>query len=149
MAKRMTKAEASLIALVVVIGIPLWLVSKFIEKVGWNNIIILVVVVSISVFVYSLLAFISKFLSARARKNALLKKYNDAILVDKILGGYFWVGQSSEQLIDSLGKPIDVDRKVLKTKCKEVWKYNPRGLNRYGLRITLDDGFVVGWDNKT
>ncbi|MCF7964887.1 MAG: hypothetical protein K9L79_05030 [Methylobacter tundripaludum] len=149
MAKRMTKAEANLISLVVIIGIPVWLASTFVEKVGWNNIINLVVVVFILVFIYNLLAFIGKFLSARARKSALLKKYKDAILVDKILGGYFWVGQSSEQLIDSLGKPADVDRKVLKTKIKEVWKYNPRGLNRYGLRITLDDGFVVGWDNKT
>jgi hypothetical protein len=36
----------------------------------------------------------------------------------------------------------------MKTKTKEVWKYHQRGANRYGLKITLENGRVVGWENK-
>ena len=61
----------------------------------------------------------------------------------------FWQGQTAEQLIDSLGRPEDIDQKILKTKKKEIWKYNHQGGNRYGLRITLDNDHVVGWDQKT
>lgn len=48
--------------------------------------------------------------------------------------------------MDSLGRPLDIDQKVLKT--KEVWKYNQTGKGRYALRITLENGEVVGWDQK-
>jgi hypothetical protein len=47
-----------------------------------------------------------------------------------------------------LGNPLDVDQKVLKTKKKEVWKYQPKGANRYALRVILENGLVVGWEQK-
>ena len=61
----------------------------------------------------------------------------------------FWQGQTPSQLLDSIGNPVDIDKKVMKTKTKKVWKYNETGKGRYGLRITLEDGEVVGWDNKS
>jgi hypothetical protein len=79
----------------------------------------------------------------------LTKKYKDVEIVNKLMDGYFWENQTAEQLIDSIGKPADIDVKVLKTKKKEVWKYNHKGGNRYGLRITLDNDTVVGWEQKT
>lgn len=60
----------------------------------------------------------------------------------------FWTSQTQEQSLDSLGRPEDIDQKVLKTKVKEVWKYHRTGLGRYALRITLEDGVVAGWDQK-
>ena len=60
----------------------------------------------------------------------------------------FWVGQTAQQLRESIGDPVDIDQKVLKTKKKEVWKYFPQGKRRYGLRITLENDEVVGWDEK-
>lgn len=51
--------------------------------------------------------------------------------------------------MDSLGQPADVDRKVMKTKIREVWKYFKTGKRRYALRITLENGVVVGWDKKS
>jgi hypothetical protein len=60
----------------------------------------------------------------------------------------FWQGQTQEQLLDSLGRPADTDTKVLKTKTKEIWKYNRVGKNRFGLRVTVENGVVVGWDKK-
>tara|TARA_R110000796_G_scaffold226185_1_gene342683 strand:+ start:2078 stop:2251 length:174 start_codon:yes stop_codon:yes gene_type:complete len=38
--------------------------------------------------------------------------------------------------IDSQGKLLKIDQKVLKKKTKEVWKYNKTGKGRYVLRIT-------------
>jgi hypothetical protein len=79
---------------------------------------------------------------------ALLAKYQDAHIVDMIIKHMFWQGQTQEQLIDSLGQPADIDQKVLKTKVKEVWKYKQTGANRFGLRVTLEDKVVIGWDHK-
>lgn len=82
------------------------------------------------------------------RKQRLMEKYNDINLVNKLMKKLFWIGQTEGQLVDSIGKPLDIDQKVLKTKIKEVWKYNSTGKNRYGLRITIENGEVVGWDKK-
>ena len=59
-----------------------------------------------------------------------------------------WPGETHEQLLESLGTPADTDQKILKTKSKEIWKYRPVGKNRFGLKVTLDDGIVVAWDSK-
>ncbi|MEI7075958.1 DUF2845 domain-containing protein [Pectobacterium versatile] len=82
------------------------------------------------------------------RRAKLMNKYGDAALVDRLMKRMFWQGQSKEQLLDSLGKPLDIDQKVLKTKVKEVWKYNQTGKGRYALRITIENGEVIGWDKK-
>lgn len=66
-----------------------------------------------------------------------------------IMKRMFWQGQTPAQLTDSLGCPVDIDRKIMKTKTREVWKYNETGKGRYALRITIEDGAVVGWDKKS
>jgi len=78
----------------------------------------------------------------------LRDKYQDEGIVQNIYVGYFWQGQTAEQLKDSLGPPAAVDNKLLKTKTREVWKYQPTGRNRYALRVTVEDGYVTGWDKK-
>lgn len=92
--------------------------------------------------------FVLAYCQERARRERLIKKYGDSDLVDRLMKRMFWQGQSEEQLMDSLGKPLDIDQKVLKTKTKEVWKYNRTGKGRYSLRITLENGEVVGWDKR-
>jgi len=82
------------------------------------------------------------------RRAALLRKYGDAEIVDKIMRMSIWQGQTEEQLLDSLGPPLDCDEKVMKNKKRETWKYRHQGGNRYGLRVTLEKGLVVGWDIK-
>lgn len=82
------------------------------------------------------------------RRAALIAKYRDPQIVDKIMRQMFWQGQSQEQLLDSLGRPADIDQKVMKTKVKEIWKYNHMGADRFGLRITIENKVVVGWDQK-
>lgn len=90
----------------------------------------------------------AKSAARKRRREALYAKYGDAEVVDKIMARMMWQGQSMEQLTDSLGSPADTDSRVMKTKHREVWKYHPAGKNRYRLRVTVENGVVVGWDQK-
>lgn len=87
-----------------------------------------------------------KFLTEKYASSELVQ--NDPELIKKLHEGCYWVGQSAEMLRESLGDPSDVSQKVLKTKTKETWKYFRRTRSRYGLIITLENGVVVGWDEK-
>lgn len=66
----------------------------------------------------------------------------------RILRREIWVGQSGDMLVEAHGQPDDVDHKVMKTKTKQVFKFRRTGKNRYGLRVTLEDGVVVGWEDR-
>lgn len=83
------------------------------------------------------------------KRDLLMQKYNDhEELVDLIMNKQFTQGMPAEALKDSIGEPVAVDRKVLKTKVKEVWKYEPAGAGRFNLKISLDDDVVTGWEKK-
>jgi len=92
--------------------------------------------------------FVFRYYQDKWKRDRLMKKYGDEGLVDKLMEGLFWQGQTEDQLKDSLGEPADVDQKVLKTKTKEIWKYYESGKNRYDLKVTIENGEVVGWDKK-
>lgn len=141
MARRSSKGEGVLILLAVVIGLPIYLVSKLFDQVGW----VLPVAV---VFVVIGLVFWHKQHKKKKRLEYLRRKYQDEDIVQKIFGGTIWQGQSDEQLRDTLGDPVAVDRAVYKTKTKETWKYQQSGVNRFGLRVTVEDGCVIGWNKK-
>lgn len=104
----------------------------------WTVFIILVITIAIAWNLYA----------TKKRREYLLRKYGDEEIVENIMKHRFWVGQTAEQLVDSLGSPEDKSIKVMKTRYREIWKYNQTGKNRYGLRITLDDHVVQGWDKK-
>jgi hypothetical protein len=89
-----------------------------------------------------------KLLAEKSHKEWLLAKYGDEEAVDKIIAKKPWPGETSEQLRDSLGAPIDTARTVTKMKTKEVWKYNQLGKRQFGLRITIEDGKVISFDEK-
>lgn len=142
MSRRMTKAEGRAFGSLLVVGLPIYGVYKFGETVGWG----LVAGGAIAVIIAIVLI---RTASNSARRQALMEKYGDKQVVDWIMNHSFWQGQTADQLRDSLGNPVDVDEFVLKTKRKEVWKYRPTGKNRFGLRITVEDSRVVGWDHKS
>lgn len=82
------------------------------------------------------------------RRAELIAKYeNDAELVERIVMGFYWRGQSAGQLIDSLGNPADIDARIVKGRRREVWKYHPDG-NRYRLLIALESDAVVDWEER-
>jgi hypothetical protein len=84
----------------------------------------------------------------KRRRARLFAKYGDMQIVEGIMRRTFWQGQTPEQLVDSIGRPVDVDRKVMKNKTKEVWKYQQTGKGRFALRITFENDVVVGWEKK-
>ena len=51
-------------------------------------------------------------------------------------------------LIDSWGRPEETDGKNSKTKIKKTLKYGRTGKNRFANRVTVEDGLVVGWEQK-
>lgn len=93
--------------------------------------------------------FAAKAYLRKKRLADLVAKHGDPAVAAKILNSMYWVGQTAEQLRDALGKPLEVDQKVLKTKKREVWKYHRTAKNRYALRITLDNDLVTEWDQRS
>lgn len=91
---------------------------------------------------------IGAYYANKVKREKLMGKYKDPILVEKLMNRNFWVGQTKEELIDALGSPKEISEKILKTKTKEVFKYHKTGNNRYALKITLENNIVVGWDKK-
>lgn len=144
MARRTTKAENQLYGYLVVfgliIGVPIYLFQKVDQTVGWQGPAILIALG------LALLWFIS-LAQKRARLARLRAKYPEAD-VQRIIGKTIWIGETAEQLTESLGRPSAIDEKLLKTKHRNVWKYQHQGANRYGLRITVENGHVAGWDSK-
>ncbi len=58
-----------------------------------------------------------------------------------------WQGQTADMVVASFGRPVEVDEKVMKSKTTNVFKYLPFS-NRFALRVTLENGLVVGWDDQ-
>ncbi len=142
MARRMTKAESKALTTLIIIALPIVGIIKLFEAVGW----VIPAIFTVGVIV---LFIWYKHNKKQKRLSYLRAKYQNEEVAQKIFQGYFWQGQSDEQLRDSLGSPVDVDRKVLKTKTREIWKYHHQGSNRFGLRITVEDGYVTGWDKRS
>jgi len=83
----------------------------------------------------------------QARANELLQRFG-AENTRKILDGQLWVGATSDMVMAMLGPPPWKEERILKTKTKTIYKYFQTGLNRFALRVTLDDGVVVKWEDK-
>ena len=77
----------------------------------------------------------------------LLARYNHAEIAHRIMNKEFWQGQTKDQLKDSLGPPVDTTTEILRSKTREIWKYNQKTKNQFGLKITLENNVVVGWKN--
>jgi hypothetical protein len=99
------------------------------------------------------LAVLVKINSDRKKQAAwvayLKEKYKKDEIVNSILNSEYWKGQTSEQLLDSLGTPHAIDKQVLKTKTKETWKYHEQRKGQFALRILVENNHVVGWDAKS
>lgn len=124
----------------VVLGVG-WGISKAMDTVGPVVPVIAIVVVIVAVVGY-------KRWQRQKRIEYLLDKYGDEAAVDRIMRRILWQGETAQMLVDSLGNPLNVDRKVMATRKREVWKYNQTGRGRYALRITLDNDVVIEIDQK-
>ena len=105
------------------------------------------VMVWIWVFILGLLTagvspILVKHYKTKKRREYLMAKYrSNHALVSKLMENKVWLGMTEDQLLDSLGKPIDIDLRVRKTRSKETWKYSR-------LRVKLEKGKVVEWDKR-
>jgi hypothetical protein len=82
------------------------------------------------------------------RRAALMQKYANEEIVDAIMAQQVWRGATMDQVIESWGKPVDIDETVTKHKRKETWKYLQVGQNRFKQRVFIENGHVVGWSSQ-
>jgi hypothetical protein len=82
-----------------------------------------------------------------ARRRALVSRFGEDI-ANRITQHQIWQGQTAEMLLESRGKPEDADERVFKRTTRHVFKYNRTGKKTFALRVTFEDGIVVGWDDK-
>lgn len=90
----------------------------------------------------------AKIVARQNRRRKLLNKYGDENVVDMIMRQMMWQGMTTNQLIDSLGRPVAIDRKVFKTKVAETYKYVQTGRNQFAQRVMVENGQVVGWTQR-
>lgn len=140
MARRSKSSEANLIVLALVVGLPLYVAQKVLAITGW-----VMPVVGVAVVIGIVVAV--RVIKRRERVAELRRKYPPET-VQRILAGTIWQGQTEEELIDTLGQPSEIDRKVLKTMRREIWKYGRISARRFRLRVTVENGMVAGWDHK-
>lgn len=81
------------------------------------------------------------------RRASLTARFG-AEVAEMILKRRVWQGQTEEMLLEARGAPAHVEETVLKTKTKRVFKYEPAPGNRFKLRVMVEDGVVVGWEDK-
>jgi len=82
------------------------------------------------------------------RQNMLLAKYGDTQIVNDILNGSIRQGMTMDMVLEAWGKPAAIDHKVYRTKTKDVLKYGPGPRRSFASRVTVEDGIVVGWEQR-
>jgi hypothetical protein len=130
-----------LIGVVILLAGIVWLFGKIRDSLDFGVVVAIIVLVSAGII------WLAHW-QRQKRIQYLRQKYGDEETVRRILRRVLWQGETAEQLLDSIGNPVSTDNKVMATRRREVWKYRPAGRNRYSLRVTLDDGIVIGWDQK-
>ena len=82
------------------------------------------------------------------RRSALMTRFDDAEMVATIMEKRIAKGMTADMVREAWGEPADMDEVVLKTKSKHEMKYDQTAKNRFGRRVYLEDGRVVGWEIK-
>ncbi|MDX3806717.1 hypothetical protein ACXIUS_25965 [Bosea thiooxidans] len=82
------------------------------------------------------------------KRKMLEANYDDIKIVDAIMSGEIWHDMTKEQLVQSWGHPEDVETKTMKTKIRQIYKYDRIGIGRFSRRATLENDRVVGWEIK-
>jgi hypothetical protein len=92
--------------------------------------------------------FAVRMLSNRYRRWRFTRRYEDAETVETMMNGQIARGMTLDMVLDVWGQPADMDEVVMKTKTKRELKYDQKGKNRFGTRVYLENGVVVGWETK-
>ncbi len=126
------------------IGLPIYLVSKLKDKFGW------VLPVAVVFVVIGLVFWHKQHKKKKALRIASPKVNQDEDIVEDFWNGTHLARTKRRTAQRYLGDPVAVDRAVYKTKAKETFgsTYQQSGDNRFGLRVTVEDGCVIGWNKK-
>jgi hypothetical protein len=81
------------------------------------------------------------------RKKSIQEKYSE-VVAQRILAKEYWIGQTREQLRDSLGVPERVETQENSTTSKEICKFFHQDYKRIRLKITIKNGVVTQIDEK-
>ncbi|QFY43026.1 DUF2845 domain-containing protein [Candidatus Methylospira mobilis] len=108
----------------------------------------ILILAATTIVAWKILSYFVRLYFRKRRKARLLEKYDDEEIVCLIMNRKFWQGQTPEQLIDSIGQPHDIDRKVLKSKTKETWKYYQVRKGQFSLKVYFENDIVIGWEKK-
>ncbi len=109
---------------------------------GWGWSVVAIVTLCVAAYVAA------RILLVRWKRARLMRKFDDAQMVDTIMEGRIARGMTLEMVLAVWGEPADLDETVLKTKTKHEMKYDQKGKNRFGTRVYLENGIVVGWETK-
>lgn len=118
---------------------------------GIAGIVILLVLVVVFVAVLSFkdsAARNRKAEAERLRREAIDRDYAGSPFRQDILDGSIRQGMTIDMVVAAWGPPAAVDRKVLKTKTKAVLKYGPGPGRSFANKVTIEDGIVVGWEQR-
>jgi hypothetical protein len=114
---------------------------------GFSGIFIIAMIVLLIVVL-----FVGKWMLGRGlrglRRRSLMTRYDHPEFVASIMDGQIMRGMTMDMVVDVWGDPADLDEIALKTKTKTEMKYDQKGKNRFGTRVHLEDGIVVGWETK-
>jgi len=83
----------------------------------------------------------------KKRRETLTMRFGPQI-ADAIMRRQIWQGQTEEMLLESRGAPADMSETVLKTKVKRTYKYDRVAANRFALKVLVENGVVVGWEDR-
>jgi hypothetical protein len=136
-AKGLSRGDMVFLAIVVVIGLPVYAIVTLIEQFGlWAAGLAVLGLIGVGAGYW-------KWLQIR-RASRLRAKYLDPELAQRLIAGEIWEGQTPEELEDAVGKPVSVNHVKRAGVEREVWNYLPYE-GRYRMRVTLDDGLVASW----
>jgi 4-amino-4-deoxy-L-arabinose transferase-like glycosyltransferase len=126
------------------------IIAGFVAAYEWATKNLLIVGIVATLLILGVV--LARYVAAKRRQErfrALTERFGSEEIAQDIMTQKFWTGQTEEMLAESLGPPEAVDRQLLKTKRKEIWKYDEARKNQFSLRITLENGRVVSWDQKS
>jgi hypothetical protein len=85
--------------------------------------------------------------AAAARRENLVARFGEDIAT-RIELQRLWQGATEEMVTEAFGPPEDVKERVLKTKTKTIYCYERTVRGGFALKITVEKGVVVGWDDN-
>lgn len=107
----------------------------------WKWIIIIAIVI---IALFKILEMINREIKMEERKKKLIEKYGEGEGLD-IFNEKIWIGMTTEQLIDSWGKPDDTKEGAYQWTFYYGERQGPRGGVSYHYTVTIKNRAVYNW----